>query len=213
MHKSVLLATSLVIAAPAWAADRFSGRHGAGSSFGGGDHRSATACAGDPGHSGDEGADRPDGAGAGTARPKPRRSNIRPPLRKGRAITISSSTDSSSSTRSRISSESTRIGTRPCGRPGFPPRKASSAATASRCSAFANRGSGRKRPGFLPESPMRRSSNSTSTAPGSMPARRRSGLAISTRNGVHSLPARPTHCSWTATSSPTCSTIGVPRVC
>ena len=42
----------------------------------------------------------------------------------------------------------------------------------------------------------------------STPDRRRSGSATSTRTGVRSWRARPTPCSWTATSSPTSSTIG-----
>ena len=55
---------------------------------------------------------------------------------------------------------------------------------------------------------MRPSSSSTSSASAAMPARPRSGFATPTAAGARSSPARPTACSWTATSSPTSSTIG-----
>ena len=86
----------------------------------------------------------------------------------------------------------------------FRPQRASSAVTGSRSSAFASRGSAPRRPAYSRASPTRRSSSSTCSAPASMRARRRSACATCTRAGGRSWPARPTPCSWTATSSPTC---------
>ena len=54
----------------------------------------------------------------------------------------------------------------------------------------------------------RRSSSSTCSAPASTQGRRRSACATCTPNGGRSWPVRRTRCSWTATSSRTCSIIG-----
>ena len=119
-------------------------------------------------------------------------------------ITISNSTVSSSSMRSRTSSASIRIGTRPFGRRASQPAGRSSAATASRSSASASRGSAPRRRGMLAEQALR---GEVRVRPVRHRRRRRPDDIPRPPHvrqaGDRSSPARPTRCSWTATSSPT----------